>query len=139
MKYIACLLLLLMLNAMPARSQTAPPMNIPIGATAISGSGGGTAGPIAAVLGATAGVTTYFCAFVTSTMGGSTIGTITVSGLAGSSTLSQVFAPTMGIVQQQQVFTPCLPASAPNTPITITATVDGTPMAINVNGWGYQQ
>jgi hypothetical protein len=36
-------------------------------------------------------------------------------------------------------FNPCLPASAPNTAITITTTADATATAVNVNAWGYQQ
>ena len=37
-----------------------------------------------------------------------------------------------------QTFTPCIPASAVNTAITITTTADASATAVDVNSWGFQ-
>jgi hypothetical protein len=36
-------------------------------------------------------------------------------------------------------FTPCIPASAVNTNITIITTADGTASNVDVNSWGYNK
>jgi hypothetical protein len=38
-----------------------------------------------------------------------------------------------------QTFTPCIPARAANTAITVTTTADASATAGDVNSWGYQQ
>lgn len=88
--------------------------------------------------------TAWICGF-TATIGGNTAGqrnVITVSGVLGG-TQSYVVAVQIGsnlTTTQQQVFSPCIPATAVNTPIVVTSPSAG---AGNGNqalvAWGYQQ
>ena len=108
--------------------------------TLITGNAVGTTGAVVGTLAATASKTTYICGFNASALGGTaTIFPITVAGLVGS---SQVYrGPTnvaAGILNIQQNFYPCIPASATNTAITVTTTANGTATNVDVNSWGYQ-
>lgn len=116
--------------------QTSP---IPTIQTSISGNAAGTTGAVVGTLAAAASKVTYICGFNVSAIGGTAaVGPITVAGLVGSSQVYQASATAAGVTLQQN-FTPCIPASAPNTAITTTTTADGTATAVNVNSWGYQQ
>ena len=108
---------------------------LPAGATQVVGNGSGTTGAVVATLAAAAGKTTFICSFNVSAAGTGAIGPITIAGLAGGSQTYQLTAP--GSVGQ--TFTPCLPASAQNTAITVTTTADASATAVNVNASGYQQ
>lgn len=108
---------------------------LPAGATQVVGNGSGTTGAVVATLAGVAGHTTFICSFNVSAAGSGSIGPITIAGLAGGSQTYQLTAP--GSVGQ--TFTPCLPASAQNTAITVTTTADATATAVNVNASGYQQ
>lgn len=108
---------------------------LPTGATGITGNASGTTGAVVATLAAVAGKTTWICNFNVSAAGSASVGPITVAGLAGGSQVYQLTAP--GSVGA--TFTPCLPASAANTAITITTTADATATAVNVNSSGFQQ
>lgn len=113
------------------------PNGYPSGATPITGNAQGTTSAVVATLAATAGKTTYICGFHIDSTGSGAIGPITMAGLIGS---SMVFQGTAGANNNpSQTFTPCVPASAANTAITITTTADGTATAVDVNSWGYQQ
>jgi hypothetical protein len=110
----------------------------PLGATAITGAGSGTTGAVAGTLAGVANATTYVCGFAVSAVGGTaTIGPITIAGTLGSSLVYQAASSAIG-TQLTQTFTPCVPASATNTSISITTTADGTATGVDVNAWGFQ-
>src|SRR6516164_11194415 len=107
----------------------------PAGAIPITGNANGTTGAVVGTLAGTAGKTTYICGFTVSAIGGAaTVGPITVAGLVGSSQVYQ--APVNGTAPAPTVasfsFTPCIAASAVNTPITVTTTANGTATAVDV-------
>src|SRR6516162_5640435 len=83
------------------------------------------------------GKTTYICGLSVSSTGSAAISPITVAGVVGSSMIFQNVTAGTGILQQ--AFYPCVPASAPNTAITVTTTADGTATAVDVNSWGFVQ
>lgn len=119
--------------------QTSP---VPPVIAQISGNAAGTTGAVVGTLAAAALKTTFVCGFNVQGIGGTaTSGPITVAGLVGSSQVYQtdVNSATVGKTLAAATFSPCLPASAVNTAITITTTANGTATAVNVNAWGYQQ
>jgi hypothetical protein len=109
-------------------------------ATAITGNANGTTGAVVGTLAGVAGKTTYICGFTVSAFGGTADpGPVTIAGTTGSSMTYQMSldnANTASIVQQ--TFTPCVPASAANTAITITTTAAAGATGVNVVSWGYQ-
>ena len=122
----------------PAFAQTS---GVPTGAI-ITGNAAGSTGAVVGTLAAVANKTTYICGFNVSAIGGAaTVGPITIAGLVGSSQVYQ--APVNGTAPAPTVaaftFYPCIPASAPNTAITVTTTANGTASAVDVNSWGFQQ
>lgn len=111
----------------------------PGAATAITGNAAGTTGAVVGTLAATAAKTTYICGFSVDAVGGTAaVGPITVAGLITASMVFQLTSSATG-VSRAVTFSPCIPASAANTAITITTTADGTASAVNVNSWGMQQ
>lgn len=111
----------------------------PAGATPITGNATGTTGAVVGTLANTSSVTTYICGFDVSAIGGTAaIGPITVAGLVGSSMVYELASTTTGVTLARE-YNPCIPASAVNTPITITTTADGTATAVAVNSHGFQQ
>lgn len=108
-------------------------------ATPITGNGTGSTGAVTGTLAGTTGKTTYICGFSVGAIGSATaaVGPITIANLTGSSMVFQFSATTTGAVLTQ-TFTPCIPASATNTAITITTTADATASAVDVNSWGFQ-
>lgn len=110
----------------------------PSGATPITGNAAGTTGAVVGTLANTSGKTTYICGFDVSAIGGTAaVGPVTVAGLTGSSAVYQMSSSAAGS-NYSRTFSPCIPASAANTAITITTTADGTATAVNVNSHGYQ-
>jgi hypothetical protein len=99
----------------------------------------GTTGAVTATLAApTTGATNYICGFDVSAAGGTaTVSPITVAGLLGGSFTYQGISA--GGTPFQHTFTPCVPASAINTAITVSTTADGTATAVDVQAWGYRQ
>ena len=124
---------------------SANPLPVSSGApsgTPITGNSTGSTAAVTGTLAGTAGKTTYICGFNVSAIGGTaTVGPITVAGLVGSSQVYQ--APVNGTAPAPTIaaftFTPCIPASAANTAITVTTTANGTATAVDVNSWGFQQ
>jgi hypothetical protein len=99
----------------------------------------GTTGAVVGTLAAAAGVTTTLCGFDVSAIGGTAaVGPITVAGLVGGSFTYELASTATGVTLGR-TFTPCIPASAVDTAITITTTADGTASAVAVNAWGTQQ
>jgi hypothetical protein len=114
----------------------------PSGSTALSGNSTGSTSAVVGTLGAASGKTTYICGFNVQAIGGTaTVGPITVAGLVGASQVYQtdVNSATVGKTVAQAAFSPCIPASATNTAITVTTTANGTATAVDVNSWGYRQ
>ena len=114
------------------------PVTLSVG-TAVTGNATGTTGAVVGTLAAVAGKITYICGFDVSALGGTaTVGPVTVAGLLGSSMTYQ-FSSTAAGATFGRTYSPCVPASATNTAITVTTTADGTASAVDVNSWGYQQ
>lgn len=108
-------------------------------ATPIAGNASGTTGAVVGTLAAAAAKTTYLCDFDISAIGGTAaIGPVVVAGLLGGSKTYQLSSAAAG-VNFSKSFSPCIPASAANTAITITTTANGTATAVNVNSDGFQQ
>ena len=117
----------------PAVSQTS---GVPTG-NIITGNATGSTSAVGGTLPAFVGKTTYICGLSVSSTGSAAISPITVAGVVGSSMIFQNVTAGTGILQQ--AFYPCVPASAPNTAITVTTTADGTATAVDVNSWGFVQ
>jgi hypothetical protein len=109
---------------------------VPTGAI-ITGNATGTTSAVVGTLAAFVGKTTYICGFSISSTGSAAISPITVAGIVGSNMIFQNVTAGTGILQQ--AFYPCVPATAPNTAITVTTTADGTASAVDVNSWGFVQ
>lgn len=109
---------------------------------AVTANAAGSTAAVVGTMAATAAKTNYLCGFNVQAIGGTaTVGPITVAGLIGSSQVYQtdVNSATVGKQVASATFSPCIPASAVNTAITITTTADGTATAVDVNSWGYRQ
>lgn len=105
----------------------------------ITGNATGTTGAVVGTLAAATGKTTYICGFDVSAIGGTAaVGPITIAGTVTASLVYQLASSASGNTLSR-TFTPCIPASAVNTAITVTTTADGTASAVSVNSWGYQQ
>lgn len=116
------------------------PGQYPTGATPITGNAAGSTSAVVGTLAASVSRKTWICGFIVSGIGGTAaIGPITVAGLVGSSMVFQGSSTAAGGTIANATFTPCIPASATNTAITITTTADGTATAVDVNSWGFQQ
>jgi hypothetical protein len=115
----------------------APP-GYPVNSIPITGNATGSTSAVVGTLAARPGATTYICGFDVSAIGGTAaVGPVTVAGLVGSSMVYQMSSTAAGLTLSR-TFTPCIPASAVNTAITITTTADGTATAVDVNSWGFQ-
>jgi hypothetical protein len=112
---------------------------VAVGATSITGNATGTTGAVVGTLAAgAAGITTYICGFSVSAIGGTAaVGPITIAGTKTSSMVYQMASTAAGSFLTQ-TFSPCVPANAAATAITITTTADGTATAVSVNSWGFQ-
>jgi hypothetical protein len=110
---------------------------VPCPSLTISGNSTGTTGAVVGTLAAAAGKTTYICGFSIDAVGTGAIGPITVAGLLGGSMIFQLTAAAGGAFRDK-TFSPCIPAIAVNTAITVTTTADGSASAVDVNSWGYQ-
>lgn len=112
----------------------------PSNATPLTANAAGTTGAVVGTYAASPGRTNFICGFEVSAIGGTAaVGPITIAGLTGSSMVFQGSASVAGGTVAQKTFSPCIPASAANTAITVTTTADGTATAVNVNSWGYRQ
>jgi len=127
-------------------SGTAVACQSPTGQTQVLGafSGADTASA-AATLAGTAGKTTFICGFSVSGLGSTAGGavSVTVATLTGATTLtySYVFAAGAAVANTpiQFPYSPCLPANAVNTAITVTVPGQAGNTATQINAWGYQQ
>jgi hypothetical protein len=115
--------------------------SFPTAATPIQGNASGTTGAVVGTLAGVVNKITYLCDFDISALGtANTVGPIVIAGLLGGSKTYQASTLAAGVeYYKSKNFTPCLPASAVNTPITITTTAAAGGTAVNVNSSGYQQ
>lgn len=113
----------------------------PSTAVAVTATNTGTTAATAATLAATASVTNFVCGFdITADATALATGTAVLSGtISGSmSYLQTIVAVTSGTSQLTRTFSPCIPASAVNSAITITSAAAGTGGNTIVNIWGYR-
>jgi hypothetical protein len=99
----------------------------------------GSTGAVVATMAAVPGFKNWICGFDVSGIGGTAlVSPVTVAGTLTGSLVYQLpaLAAASGLVFSKS-FTPCLPASAQNTAITVTTTADGTATAVDVQAWGY--
>jgi len=124
-------------NPMPVVVGTQAPGQYPLNSAPLTGAGAGSTGAVTATLTSLASNTTYLCGFTVNAVGGTAaVGPITVAGILGGSLIYQMTSSATGAVLTQN-YSPCIPANALNTNITITTTADGTATAVDVNAWGF--
>jgi hypothetical protein len=113
----------------------------PAGATPITASQVGTTAAIAATLAGTSGKTTYICGYsIRASATVYAVQTDTIVGVitATMSSLLWVAPAASGIGVDEQIFSPCIPASAANTAIVINTGTPGSGGNVTAKGWGYQ-
>ena len=113
----------------------------PSGATAITASATGTTAATTATLAGAVGKTTYICGMsIRANATAAATGNATVTGtITGTLNFTQWTAPTAsGLGVTEQIFNPCVPASATNTGIAIVSAAPGTGGVVSSTGWGYQ-
>jgi hypothetical protein len=113
------------------------PNQYPAASTAITAIATGTTAVVTATLAGVAAKTTYICGFDISAAGSATISPITIGGLLGGTYTFQGLSA--GGTPFNRTYTPCIPASAVNTAITVNTTADATATAVDVQAWGFQQ
>lgn len=99
----------------------------------------GTTGAVVATMSAQAGKTNWICGLDVSATGGTaTNGPVVVAGtLTGSLTYQLSANVANQAVNFNRTYTPCIPASAPNTAITVTTTAAAGATAVDVQAWGF--
>lgn len=113
----------------------------PSGAVPITASATGTTAATTATLAGTSGKTTYICGYsIRANATANTNVTNTITGVitATMSSIMWVPANTAGLGVDEQIFTPCVPASSTNTGIAIVSGAPGTGGLVSAKGWGYQ-
>jgi hypothetical protein len=131
------------LNCVPVSVANPLPVSFtgqyPTGSTPITGNSTGTTGAVVGTLTAVAGKTTYLCGLNVSATGGTAaIGPIVAAGTITGSLTFELNSSVAGSNLSEN-FSPCIPASAVNTNITVTTTADATASAVAVNSWGFNQ
>lgn len=107
----------------------------------ITASATGTTAATSATLPATTGVMTFICGFVI-TSGGTTSaasGNATVVGTATATMNFTYIDVSSGQGLLGVAFPQCIPASAQNTAIVVTAPAGGAGTVVAVSAWGYQE
>lgn len=113
----------------------------PFGATPITASATGTTAATTATLAGTTGKTTYICGYsirANATAAATVTNTITGVITATLSSIMWVAPLASGIGIDEQIFSPCIPASATNTGIAIVSGAPGSGGTVSSKGWGYQ-
>lgn len=114
----------------------------PTGASPVTASATGTTGATTATLPAASGKTTYLCGFsIRANATAAATGNATVTGtVSGTLNFTQWTAPlASGIgITEPQIGSPCIPASAQNTSISIVSAAPGAGGTVSVAAWGYQ-
>lgn len=121
-------------NPFPVAPSPYPSFSTPVTAVAT-----GTTGAVVGTMAAIAGKTNYLCGFDVSAIGGTAaVGPITVTGLITGSFTYELASTATGVTLSR-VYSPCIPASAANTAVTVTTTADGSASAVAVNMNGFAQ
>jgi hypothetical protein len=114
----------------------------PSGATAITASATGTTAATTATLAGTGGKTTYICSYsIRANATAAVTVTNTVTGVI-TGTMSHIMwvAPAAsGLGVDEQIFSPCVPASATNTAIAVVSGAPGAGGNVSSTATGYQQ
>ena len=113
----------------------------PAGAVPITASATGTTAATTATLAGTSGKTTYICGYsirANATAAATVTNTITGVITATMSSIMWVAPAASGVGVDEQIFSPCIPASAANTGIAIVSGTPGTGGNVSSKGWGYQ-
>lgn len=131
-------------GALPAGTNTigtVGQLTYPVGATPITASATGTTGATTATLAGTSGKTTYICGYsIRANATAATTVTNTITGVI-TATLSSIMwvAPAAsGLGVDEQIFSPCIPASGTNQAIAVVSGAPGTGGLVSSKGWGYQ-
>jgi hypothetical protein len=101
----------------------------------------GTTTATTATLAGAASVTTYICGFsIRANATAAATGNATVTGtITGTLNYTQWTAPlASGLGVVEQIFTPCVPASATNTSIAVVSAAPGAGGVVSVTAWGYK-
>lgn len=113
----------------------------PSGAVPLTASATGTTGATTATLAGTSGKTTYICGYsirANATAAATVTNTITGLITATMSHIMWVAPAASGLGIDEQIFNPCIPASAANTGIAIVSGAPGSGGNVSSTGWGYQ-
>lgn len=109
---------------------------------ALNNSVAGTTAATTATLNSTASTTVFICGFnIDAVATAAVVVTGTVNGIQGGTMTFQHFVAVAGTGggSKQVTFTPCNPAVAVSTPITVVSGAPGVGGVINVTAWGYRQ
>lgn len=116
------------------------PSQYPAGATTLTASTTGTTGATTATLTGVASNYMYLCGFsIRANATAAATGNATVTGtITGTLNFTQWTAPNAsGLGVTEEVFTPCVEASATNTSIAVVSAAPGTGGVVSVSAWGY--
>lgn len=113
----------------------------PSGSTPITASATGTTAATTATLAGTTGKTTYICSYsirANATAAATVTDTVTGVITATMSSLLWVAPLASGLGVDEQIFSPCVPASATNTGIAVVSGAPGSGGNVTVHATGYQ-
>ena len=113
----------------------------PATAVPYSNSATGTTAATTATLAGASSVTTYICGFsIRANATAAATGNATITGtISGTLNFTQWTAPlASGLGVTEEIFTPCLPASAANTSIAVVSAAPGSGGVVSVSVWGYK-
>lgn len=116
------------------------PSPYPANAVPITASATGTTGATTATLTNVTSHTTYICGFsIRANAAAAATGNATVTGTkTGTLNFTQWTAVnTSGLGVTEEVFSPCIPASAVSTSIAVVSAAPGTSGVVSVSAWGY--
>lgn len=97
--------------------------------------GSGSTGSVAPAFAAVAGVTNWLCGIDVSAAGTGLVSPIQVSGVLSSNLF--YYGVSAGAAPLIVRFNPCIPASGPNTSISVSTTADASATAVWVSMYGY--
>lgn len=125
-----------------AQAPTPGAQPYPAGSLPVTITASGTTGSVVATLPAISTRTTFICGFEADAMATSiAVVNLSVAGtISGTLPFFQNVNPqaTAGVAQMNRTFTPCIPASAINTPIVVTGGPPGAGGNQIVTAWGFQ-
>lgn len=131
-------------SAIPAGTATigtVGQLTYPVGATPITASATGTTGATTATLAGASSKTTYICGYsirANATAAATVTNTITGVITATLSSIMWVAPLASGIGVDEQIFSPCVPASGTNQAIAVVSGAPGSGGAVSSRAWGYQ-